>query len=87
MGFKYPYGNSQQLNLDWLINAWKAYQQQIENAIAPQYNENYTYTDPAIVFYNHVLYYNLVPITDPEPFTPEHWEASSLTDIMMNWPF
>lgn len=87
MGFKYPYGNSQQLNLDWLINAWKQYQEQIENAIAPQYNENDTYTDPAVVFYNHILYYNLEPIATPEPFTPEHWQSASLVEILFNWPF
>ena len=87
MGFKYPYGNSQQLNLDWLINAWKAYQEQIENAIAPQYNENTTYDSPAIVFHDHVLYYNTDSMDAPEPFNPEHWEPTSLTWILFNWPF
>ena len=87
MEFKYPYGNSQQLNLDWLINAWKQYQEQIENAIAPQYNENYTYPDPAIVFYEHILYFNTEPINTPEEFTPEHWQQASLAEIITNWPF
>ena len=84
MGFKYPYGNSQQLNLDWLINAWKTFQQQIENNIAPPYNDTLTYSAFALVIYKHQLYYNPEDIESPEEFNPEHWVAISVADIFMS---
>lgn len=83
MGYKYPYGNSQQLNLDWLINAWKAYQQQIENNIAPPYSDTLTYGQNSLVIYKHQLYYNPADIEAPEEFDPEHWVAISIADIFM----
>ena len=83
MAFKYPYGNSQQLNLDWLINAWRQFQQQIENNIAPPYNDNLTYAGMSLVIYNHQLYYNPDDIEAPEEFNPEHWVAISIADIFM----
>lgn len=85
--YQYPYGNSQQLNLDWLINAWRQYQKQVENMIAPQYDHNSAYPDPALVVYEHKLYYNNQPINDPEEWDPDHWIETNLADIMLNWPF
>lgn len=82
--FNYPYGQSQELNLTWLLNAWRQYQSQIENAIAPQYDEHIAYPDPVFLWYDHVLYTNPDPILDPEPFTPEHWDPISIWDILSN---
>ena len=82
--FNYPYGNTQELNLSWLLKAWRDYQEQIENAIAPQYDEHIAYPDPVFLWFEHVLYTNPDPIPDPEPFTPEHWTVTSLWDILSN---
>lgn len=83
MGFKYPYGNSQQLNLDWLINAWRTFQQQIENIIAPAYSNTATYGLNALVIYDHVMYYALEDIVVPEEWNPEHWQSITIAQIFM----
>ena len=85
--YNYPYGNSQQLNLDWLISAWRQYQEQVEDMIAPQYDHNVAYDVAAIVLHDHKLYYNNQAINDPEEWDPDHWTETNLADIMLNWPF
>lgn len=82
--FNYPYGQSQELNLTWLLNAWRQYQSQIEDAIAQQYNEQIAYPDPIFLWHEHVLYTNNIAISAPEPWTPDHWDVISLWDILGN---
>lgn len=79
--FNYPYGQSQELNLTWLLNAWRQYQSQIENAIAPQYDEHIAYPDPIFLWYEHELYRNNQPINDPEPWDPDHWTKTSIWEL------
>lgn len=87
MAYNYPYGNSQQLNLDWILRSWREYQSQIEDMIAPQYSDSDPYPDPAIVVHEHKLYYNNTAINDPEEWDPDHWTETSMADILLNWPF
>lgn len=82
--YNYPYGNSQQLNLDWFIEAWRAFQEQIENIIAPQYDHTTTYTAFSLVIYNHVLYFNPNAINAPEEFDSNHWQQIDLATILSN---
>lgn len=56
--------------------------EQLENAIAPQYDERITYTYPVFLWHDHILYTNPKPLTMPEPFTPEHWEKTSIYRIL-----
>ena len=81
--YNYPYGNSQQLNLDWLISAWRQYQEQVENMIAPQYDHNIAYPAMSLVIHDHKFYYNPDDINDPEEWDPEHWTQISIADIFM----
>lgn len=85
--YNYPYGNTSQLNLDWFLQSWRVFQSQVEAMIAPQYDPNSAYPDPAIVLHEHMLYYNSTPIITPEEWDPDHWTVTSLADIMLNWPF
>lgn len=82
--FNYPYGQSQELNLTWLLNAWRQYQSQIEDAIAPQYSDTIAYPDPALVWYEHVLYTNNDAILVPEEWDPDHWTKISIAEILSN---
>lgn len=84
MAYNYPYGNSQQLNLDWLLREWRAFQRQIEDMIAPQYDNSATYTAYSLVIYNHALYGNPNAINVPEEFDPDHWEQIDLATILTN---
>ena len=81
--YHYPYGSSQQLNLDWLINAWRTYQRQIEDMIAPQYSNSTEYDANSLVIYDHVFYYNPDPISPAEEWDPDHWIQLSIADIFM----
>lgn len=80
--YHYPYGNSEQLNLDWLLRSWREFQKAIEDMIAPQYDPKIAYPDPALVIYNHVLYTNTVAITEPEEWNPDHWAQTSIFGIL-----
>lgn len=80
--FNYPYGNIQELNLTWLLNAWRDYQSHIEDAIAPQYSDQAIYDYPIFLWYEHDLYYNNQAINAPEPWTPEHWTKTSIYELM-----
>lgn len=79
--FNYPYGNSQELNLTWLLKAWRDYQAQIEDAIAQQYDPAIAYPDPIFLWYEHELYYNNQAINDPEPWDPDHWTKTSIWEL------
>lgn len=82
--FNYPYGQSQELNLTWLLNAWRQFQSQIEDAIAPQYSDQIAYPNPVFLWYEHTLYTNPDAIPAPEPWTPEHWVPTSIYEILSN---
>ena len=82
--YNYPYGDSQQLNLDWMIRVFRTFQKQIEDAIAPQYDANTTYDYYAIVWYNHVLYANPDLLPAPEEWNPDHWQQISIYEILAN---
>ena len=82
--FNYPYGQSQELNLTWLLNAWRAYQSQIEDAIAPPYSDKVTYAAASLVWYDHTLYTNPTAIEVPEDFDEDHWEKTSIYEILSN---
>lgn len=82
--FNYPFGQSQELNLTWLINAWIQYQEQIEDAIAPQYSDKITYAAASLVWYDDTLYTNPDAINVPEDFNEDHWEKTSIYEILSN---
>lgn len=54
--YQYPYGNTQQLNLDWLLGEWKSFKENILNMIAPEWSDKQTYTAGTIVIYEDALY-------------------------------
>ena len=73
--FRYPYGNTQALNLDWLLKEWREYQSTIENMIAPQYSKNAQYEARTRVIYEHKLYYN--PELDGDALTESNCPSDS----------
>lgn len=82
MAYKYPFGNTQQLNLDWLLQQWRVFQSQIEDMIAPAYSDTDTYPANSLVIFQHKLYYNPQAINAPEDWTPAHWEEITLAEIL-----
>ena len=80
--YQYPYGNAQQLNLDWLLNEWRRWQQQVENMIAPQWSDTDTYTEGAVVILDHVLYACTVATATVGEFEPEEWQPVTLSDLL-----
>lgn len=81
--YQYPYGNAQQLNLDWLLNQWRIFQQQVENMIAPQWSDTETYAQYAVVIHEHILFYcNTENVTVGE-FKSDEWTAFSMADALM----
>ena len=88
--YQYPYGNAQQLNLDWILNKLKELElgsgatlEEVSNAlIALNYAEqNYNLSD--IVFHNGKLYSANQNIT-AEPWNPEHWNEVLLANPVSN---
>ena len=80
--YNYPYGNLQQLNLDWLLTEWRNYQAQIEDMIAPQWSESVSYEEGAVVIYGHVLYRCVVTASTPRIFEGDEWQSVRLIDII-----
>lgn len=80
--YQYPYGNSQQLNLDWLLTAWRQFQKAVEDMIAPQFSDTETYTAHSVVIYEHALYTNPAAITAPSEWNPDSWEVTSVAELM-----
>lgn len=80
--YEYPYGNSQQLNLDWLLTEWRAFQKQIEDMIAPQWAELTLYVQYDLVIHNHVLYYCSVASATVGTFDTDEWTAITVADIV-----
>lgn len=87
--YQYPYGNSQQLNLDWILNKLKELEagsadlEEIANAlISDSYAvQNYNLSD--IVFYNGKLHRANQNIT-AEAWNPAHWDEILLGDTVAN---
>lgn len=80
--YQYPYGNAQQLNLDWLLNEWRRWQQQVENMIAAQWSDTDTYTQGAVVILDHVLYICDTATATVGEFVPEEWLPVTLSDLL-----
>ena len=88
--YQYPYGNAQQLNLDWILNKLKELEigsgatlEEVSNAlIALNYAEqNYNLSD--IVFHNGKLYSANQNIT-AEPWNTDHWNEVLLANPVSN---
>ena len=81
--YQYPYGNAQQLNLDWLLNQWRIFQQQVENMIAPQWSDTETYAQWAVVIHEHTLFFCDVETATVGEFKSEEWVAFSIADALL----
>ena len=80
--YNYPYGDTQQLNLDWLLRSWREFQTQVENLIAPQYSDTTAYPAGSLVIHEHILYTNPAAILDGEVWNPNHWQATNLANMI-----
>ena len=80
--YQYPYGDSQQLNLDWLINAWRTFQSQICDMIASTYSNSSVYAVGDVVIYNMQLWRCTEAIQTAEEFNVQHWERISVVDLV-----
>ena len=80
--YQYPYGNAQQLNLDWLLNEWRRWQQQVENMIAAQWSDTAEYAADDIVILDHVLYICDTAHATVGEFVPEEWQPVTLSDLL-----
>lgn len=93
MAFLYPWGNTQQLNLDWIIQKIK----ELENAplgsaevtaianalLAATYSAGSAYDVGDIVYRNQKLYVCNTAITSPgETWDPSHWDEVLLGDAV-----
>ncbi len=81
--YEYPYGNAQQLNLDWLLTAWRKFQQQVEAMIGTQWSDTETYLENALVIHDHVLFYCVVATATVGEFKPDEWSTINIADIFM----
>ena len=83
--YEYPYSNSQQLNLDWLLTEWRKFQKAVEDMIAPAWSEtkSYSWDTPDMVIYNHVLYYCIVEHTTVGDFKADEWQSFTIADVFM----
>ena len=82
MGYRYPYGNTSQLNLDWLLTSWREFQNAVLGMIAPAYDNTSRYTAGALCVYNMSLWRCKEAITTPEEFSTEHWEIVTITEVI-----
>lgn len=53
-------------------------------ALAPDYEPTETYAKDALVSRDNQLYICVTPISSPEAWTPAHWRATSLEDLLSN---
>lgn len=95
MAFLYPWGNTQQLNLDWILQKIKELEtggtdaaslQVIANAfLAASYSAGTTYNVNDIVYRNEALYRCNTAIASPgEPWTPSHWDEITIGPVITN---
>ncbi len=80
--FEYPFGNMQKLNLDWILSEWRNYQAQIEDSIAPQWNDTTSYAENDVVFFNHTLFQCVVEASTVRIFKSDEWNAVMLTELI-----
>lgn len=80
--YQYPYGDSQQLNLDWLLNAWRTFQSQICDMIAPAYSNSATYAIGDLVIYGMELWRCTETIQIAEDFNIDHWEGLTVAELL-----
>ena len=80
--YQYPYGNAQQLNLDWLLSQWRLFQKQIEDMIAPQWSETESYAEYDLVIHDHVFYYCTAVAATIGDFKSDEWQQVSFADII-----
>lgn len=95
--YKYPYGDSQQLNLDWILAKLKELEdaagrqiaddlEVISNAlISATFSSSQAYNRSDIVFHDGKLYRANVNILAPgESWNPAHWDEILLGDTVAN---
>ena len=93
--YEYPYGNSQQLNLDWILNKLKEFEtsgassadmKSIANALlSASYDSNSSYAINDIIYNDtlETLYIcNTVIPVGGEPWDATHWDAFRVGDIL-----
>lgn len=93
--YQYPYGDSQQLNLDWIINKIKELDDVIgehsadvdleevaTDLISPEYASTNDYNVNDIVYHDGKLYKCNTAIPSPgESWDPTHWDEILLADL------
>lgn len=95
MAFLYPWGNTQQLNLDWILQKIKELEagsesggvlEEVANAlISAAYSPSQAYSRSDIVYYAGKLYRANQAIPAPgEEWTPAHWDEILLGDTVSN---
>lgn len=93
MAFLYPWGNTQQLNLDWILQKIKELEagnigpvlDEVANALISASYARQTYDRSDIVFYDGKLYRANQAIPAPgEVWTPAHWDEILLGDTVSN---
>lgn len=52
------------------------------SAVAPEYDPTQVYAKGTLVSKDNVLYYSKQAIASPEAWTPAHWQATSLQDLL-----
>lgn len=94
--YQYPYGDTQQLNLDWILTKIKELEmhigsgeadlEDISNAlISATFSSSNAYNRSDIVFHNGKLYRANVNIPAPgESWNPAHWDEILLGDTVSN---
>lgn len=79
--YKYPYGNTQQLNLDWMLGEWKAFKESFFNMVAPAWDDKTPYTAGAVVINDETLYRaKTTPTTGV--FDKTQWDIIAIADLM-----
>lgn len=93
MAFLYPWGNTQQLNLDWILQKIKELEagsggadlDEVANALISASYSRQAYDRSDIVFYDGKLYRANQAIPAPgEVWTPAHWDEILLGDTVSN---
>ena len=94
--YQYPYGDSQQLNLDWILSKLKELEasagsgnvnlEEVSNAlISATFSSSQAYNRSDIVFRNGKLYRANVNIPVPgESWNPAHWDEILIGDTLSN---
>lgn len=81
MAYKYPYGNTEKMNLDWLLSQWVQLKDSFYNLIAPAWAYNVVYAQGSLVMNDSKLYRAIEEPTTGT-FITEEWEEIRLSDIL-----